>query len=705
MLKEAPSYYTDFTPHIERVKFDHPIMDKLTEAEPITDKQLRNCQIMADYIGDQLLLRKNGICEWWAHEDFKLPDGKQMHPLHIERKILREQMRANYGRPTKYGTLPYVHLLNIIKMLFPQTDITPPLADTTYLMMGCFTFKRKYIHLIGSMDAGKSSSIARWGWAFLWVDGDRSFVVTSTPTIQGANMTIFGDFTELNGEMQEAHPSGLSKTKNRDASKVFPKCQINLTGRITINDNPLSKGGFVQHRALREGLAIGAKGATKDKRHGVGLYGIDEINKHENLADFEKDLQNASKQNYFLCATTQNPTDENNAGAQIAAPKMWGDWGYSTFDEVRDADPLLYPSIRSGIVYRMDGYRSVNIVTGKCVYPYLLKQQQIDQVIEEEGENSDVVWSQIRAMFSGATKAKTLITASAIQTSRADHDDYIIIKELDRYLACDFAHSGEGDKAVIGWCKRCIVAVHNSDNTSSEIEMLIFDRAPYSVKFVNNFYWERLSGGQENLFYSKFIEVGGNINNLTMGSKVTYEQQIALKIADFCKRYNIPKKNIVYDDSMMSDATKAMILVLGHEPECIPLKEKPIGFKLHNRPKGKNDTKELARNINSEALFLGANVIESKCVRGGENIKICFTQLSKRLIDTKTDQPVSKKIHKSFNSGKSPDEGDMYCYLVWKAHKHGFRSGELSKSRSDSGLEIEGQPRHQKARIGIKLSR
>ena len=115
-------------------------------------------------------------------------------------------------------------------------------------------------------------------------------------------------------------------------------------------------------------------------------------------------------------------------------------------------------------------------------------------------------------------------------------------------------------------------------------------------------------------------------------------------------------------------------------------------------------TVDVAKNVNSEALFLGANVVESKCIRGGENIKICFTQLSKRLIDIKTDQPVTKEKHKSFNAGKSPDEGDTFCYLTWLAHKRGFRSGDTTKKKISTSDKFRNSRKHN-ARMGIKLSR
>ena len=155
--ESAPDFYLNFKPHVDRISNDHPVFDKLTSGKPITDEEVENCQTMADFIGRQLLHRdeETNECWWWRHKDFAVLDKKgkvkgYKHPLIIEKLILLEHKRDNWGYKTKYGTDPYVHCLNIISMLFPLTDITPPLADITELMCAGFTYGRRRLHLIGS---------------------------------------------------------------------------------------------------------------------------------------------------------------------------------------------------------------------------------------------------------------------------------------------------------------------------------------------------------------------------------------------------------------------------------------------------------------------------------------------------------------------------------------------------------------------------
>ena len=91
--QEAYEFYTNFVPHVDKVNVDHPAFDFLTEEDPITDEDVENCQLVADYITDQLLHRgKDGACPWWKHDDFKKKDEDgnvigTLHPVHIEKKI------------------------------------------------------------------------------------------------------------------------------------------------------------------------------------------------------------------------------------------------------------------------------------------------------------------------------------------------------------------------------------------------------------------------------------------------------------------------------------------------------------------------------------------------------------------------------------------------------------------------------------------
>ena len=293
------------------------------------------------------------------------------------------------------------------------------------------------------------------------------------------------------------------------------------------------------HRSLKTGgIGIGAKGKGKDTRYGVGLYIADEVNNIDNFERFKKDLPNASKQAYFQLHTTQNPLDENDEGVQMCEPKVWLEWGSSTFREVRQEDSLIWPTVHSGIAYRFDGLRSVNIQLGKTVYPYLFNVIKHDQTVEDYGRESPQYLSQVRAMFAGQEVQSTLLSRSKLAASRCEEEWFTVHRVNGRILSCDPAHTGLKDKAIITSAIWADCIIQNVDGTQEEKELLIFQKYPESVKNMQGFYWE-----PTNEMLQRYIDAGGKINSLTLETPVTYEQQIALHMAERCRREGIPYRS------------------------------------------------------------------------------------------------------------------------------------------------------------------
>ena len=164
---------------------------------------------------DPFFRRKNPW--YWSELEFE-----GMTPLQIEVKILRDQRRANYGYDTKYKTPAYIHGLRAMKMIFPKTHITPVLADIVHLTFLGYTHGIKYLHLLGSMDAGKSSSTARIIFLFMLIDVRQSFSIVATPLVESASMTIFGDVTELFEQICDAHPLDPDAMENT-STVLFPE--------------------------------------------------------------------------------------------------------------------------------------------------------------------------------------------------------------------------------------------------------------------------------------------------------------------------------------------------------------------------------------------------------------------------------------------------------------------------------------------------
>lgn len=679
-------YFRDFVPHIEKINFEDPIFEGLVDV-PTSSKHFKHCQLAANNISRQILeLPENNRFDYWD-------EYEGMEPLDIELLILREQMRDRWAEVSKHGRPCYLHGLTALKLMFPDTDITPSLADVTYLSMGMFQHRRKYLNLIGSMDAGKSSSTARLAWLYAAIDSENFFAITATPTVKSASMTIFGDMTELYEELSESHPAD-EIFDGQPRPYLFPKSKNHADRQIALFPGALNKkGGWMIHRSLKSGgIGIGAKGKGKDTRFGVGLYIADEVNNIDNFERFKKDLPNASKQGYFQLHTTQNPLDPTDEGGQMCEPKQWLDWGVATFKEVREDDSLIWPTVNSGIAYRFDGLRSVNLVLGKTVYPYLFNKIKHDQTVEDYGKESPQYMSQVRAMFHGQDVQSTLLSRSKLAASRHEDEWFTLHNVKGRVLSCDPAHTGLKDKAVITSALWGDALVENVDGSQEITELLIFQEYQLSVKNLLGFYWDN-----ESDFFQRFLNVGGKANALTMGTMVTYEQQIALAMAERAVKEGCPFRNVFYDSSMRPDMVSAVNQCMGFEPVAMPLIDKPVGFQLIDTRK---NTVDRCRNVNEEALFLAADVVAGKAVRGGNNIPLALRQISMRRIDmSKPHHPPEKKIDfKDRNGGQSPDHGDSFAYLVWGAYLRGFRAESTIDHRKGNETpfrKLQQSKRHQ----------
>jgi len=282
-MDQAPDDYVNFESHIERVNFSRPVFEKLTSRKPATDEEFDNCEAAANEVTAQLLglydpFYRRITPKYWSNEEFK-----GMSPLQIEVQILRDQRRANYGFKAKYDVPAYIPGLRALKLIFPKTHITPVLADIVHLTFLNYSHNVKYLHLLGSQDAGKSSSTARIIYLFMLIDVKQSFSIVATPLVESANMTIFGDVTELFEQICDAHP--LSDSMDNKGTYLFPDAKPTSDRRMNFSKtSKVDKGGWIAHRSLKkEGVGIGSKGKGSDSRFGHGLFVFDEISKAESF--------------------------------------------------------------------------------------------------------------------------------------------------------------------------------------------------------------------------------------------------------------------------------------------------------------------------------------------------------------------------------------------------------------------------------------
>lgn len=668
---EAPEDYRNFVKHVDKVKYDHPIFDKLAK-RPRTDQDYANCKIAANYIAYQLLgmLDEDGNKkkpDYWAD-----PEYEKLSPIEIELKIIREQGRVSYGLNTRHGIPLYQHVLVLTKLVFPETDITPVLADITQLFCLAFTHGRKFLHLLGSQDSGKSSTIARLVFVFMLIDPVKTFAPIASPFVNTSETIIWGDILELWEQINTHH--GFDE-EGRKGNKLFPDGE-DTAGRVNFTKQARGKAGWAAVRNLKKaGKLIGSKNVGSDEREGIGLIAFDEINRAESTG-FMDELANPMGQPWFQMITAQNPRDEADVGGQLATPKVWKNWGPSSFAEIRKDDNAIWPTVKAGIAYRLNGLDSVNMRLGKIVYPYQFNHEKHELLLEEFGESSIEYYSQCLALFSGADMMKKLLSQTRISQSKHLEEDFIMTKIHGKVMFNDPAHSGHGDKACIGTALFGEGIVTNTDGTQEQMPLFVVNQPMEHVNFITNFKW---IGDPEHpdcsIAEKIFGEIGGDYNNITIGSDVSYEQQIAARMAQRAKEENIPYRNIGFDFSMRYEMVAAVNLFMGHEPVQYDYNTKALGYYLQST-KEETEIKCPQRNGRLYELgYLTADLFNSKQLRGGEHIRVAIIQCNKTVILTeKPNHPFEdKRLYKARNENKSPDERDTLFGLVGMAFMRGFR--------------------------------
>lgn len=705
MIIDAPDEYVNFESHIERVNFNRPVFSKLTNRKPATDAEYQNCEDAANEVTAQILKLYDPFYRRKNPKYWNEPEFEGLSPLQIEIQILRDQRRANYAFNSKFGVPAYLHALRAMKMLFPRTHITPVLADIVHLTFLNYSYDVKYLHLLGSQDAGKSSSTARIIYLFMLIDVKQSFSIVATPLVESANMTIFGDVTELFEQICEAHP--LSDADNNRGTYLFPDAKATSDRRLNFSKtSKVDKGGWIAHRSLKkEGVGIGSKGKGSDPRFGHGVFVFDEINKAESF-NFEKDLANIASQDFFQMHSTQNPWDEQDLGGRLATPKMWGKWGQSSYDEVRKEKPVIYPTVRKGIAYPINGLDSVNMRLGKIVYSWQFSQKNYDNLVSMYGKDSPEMHSQGFGMFPGGDVDMRLLSQSKLAASRYDDQVGYSFQAIERsVMFCDPAHTGSGDKAVIGTSHSGPAIVTNTDGTTDNKALIEKKKPMEHVKFINNLFWTG-NPTQEHITELQFLELGGDINDVTIGAPITYEQQIAIRMGIRAREEGIPFKNIGFDYSMRPDMLEAVRLILGQGPVPFDYNTKAIGYQLQSTNENTADRFKKPSGRTDELLYLTADLFRSKQFRGGQYMTLACLQMCQTRVDKdKPEKPAEKKREfKARNENKSPDERDTLAGEVGMHYLRGFRAENNATpqgSNSESAFRMA-KNKKKKRKMGAK---
>lgn len=623
-----------------------------------------NPRLNADSITSTLI----GSCSYWDDEDFA-----GMGPHEVEKEILFSAGRDQWHQTSPYGKPYYQHFLTLMKVLFPKTDITPSIADAVLFFCQGLGFK-KILNLIGSQNAGKSAGAIRIVFVAMFIDPEYTVGYVANPFDNAADSTVWGDVEELWDELCETWPLPGDK----EVPSLFPRGR-KYANKCLIFVPDVPKAARIELKNVKHvGKYKGSKTRGKQIDRGVMFVIVDEINEIDNYA-FLTTLENISSQDAFFGITSQNFKDEEDMGGQITAPvPKFG--GAENFSDLNVETDLFWHSAKASITLRFDGHCAPNILAGRIIYPYLLKQTDIDRLAESGGGTESMTYySQVRSFPIRGSEVTSVLSKAKTSASRHLDPHYQLQNIKGAVAFCDPAFGGK-DSAVYGFCKFGIGTVLDSGGVAVDQEIMVFSEHMVKLKFVNearyNDYW-----------FDRMRAAGIATNDFVPGSEVSPEDQVAIQCAELNRKHGIVAANFGYDFSMRPDIVSSMNRIVGFATVAFDYNQGPSGVYL----KGiKQESADYCHDRVTELAFLTADLFLMKQVRGGEFIETAITQLQRTLHEPKNKKrKAEKKIeYKSRWQGRSPDERDVLMGISGMAIMRGFRSGDLKNSSGSGGGSV-----------------
>lgn len=611
---------------------------------------------------DAITKRIIGKVSYWD-----LPEFAGMKPWEIERKILFDHGRPNFAKPTRYGKPAYQHMLALMRLMFPQTDITPALADATmFFCIGIGGGNKKILNLIGSQNAGKSAAGCRIPFVCIYIDPHYSVCYVANPFDSAAESTVWGDIEELWDQLCEAHPNDTG-TGYSDASSLFPWGRKYANKQLEFIPN-IPKAAKIELRNVKHvGKYKGSKARGKDVDRGFMLLDIDEINEIDNMS-FLPMLSNIASQDGFMAITTQNYKDPEDMGGLITEPV--GTYGGPTSIDQLDPDvDAWWHSSRSSITLRFDGLRSPNILAGRVVYPKLFKDSDRVRIVNDYGIQSPEYFSQVRSFPARNDDTNSVLSRAKISASRHTDSFFTLHKISGSVSFCDPAFGGR-DKAVWGCAHFGPATVQDAEGVQQQVELLVFRDFFHNLKLVKDAIYNEW-------WFDRMKAAGIDTSGITRDSEVSYEDQIAIQCRELNREHGVPANCFGYDFSMRPDIVSSMNRMIGFSASAFNYNLDPEGVFLQNI---KKDSKDCCKNRCTELAFLAADFFLTKQIRGGSFIVGATTQLSRTRYTTVNKKYVAegKKEYKARWQQVSPDQRDVLMGICAMAARRGFRRDVVS---------------------------
>lgn len=611
---------------------------------------------------------------------WKLPENVGKKWNEIEREILKEARFQNWGGVSKYGKPYYQHFLTLMKLMFPETDITDTVADAVMFFCLAISNDFKLLNLIGGQNMAKSASSARIAYVTMYIDPEYTVWTVANPFDNISESTIWGEIEILWEQLCKHYPH-LSGDENKTA--LFPRGRKFADKKIEFIEGQAKAGLMkvmnVKHTARGKGM----KSKKGPDGHALGVTGeiLDEVNEIDNPAYLQIILNRASQDGY-IGISSQNFKDIEDMGGRLTEPvprDIPRLDGITSFEKLDINGDLWWFSRYQSITLRFDGHRSANIMAGRTIYPYLFKEADRVRLREScGGEQAPGYMSQARSFPVNNGVSNSVLSREKLDSSRHT-DEYFVIdpSTLKKVAFCDPSFGG-GDLCTYGYASFGNGYIVDGAGDRVPHGLFVISEPFKNLKLVRNAVFN-------DFWRERMLALNLTVADMREGALITYEDQIALQCLEFNHLFSVPANHFGFDFSMRADIVSSMNKFMGFAIHAFNYNMGPEG---HNLTGLNKESIECCKDRCTELAFLAADLFHSKQLRGGQFIPTAIVQLQRthsNQVKNGKFQVEDKKTYKERWSGVSPDHRDVLMGLSGMAAKLGFFSSPLRTATEESG--------------------
>lgn len=343
----------------------------------------------------------------------------------------------------------------------------------------------KYITIIGHQRASKTFTTAFCVYLDYWAEPTVTLTSISTVTFEGLRLRMWSDL--LRAVESEAIKDPFLVRSTTNECRIFPEEFIHQAGeKYQIHGMSISRTSDAAGR-IRGGHA----------------------NRRRIILDEAQDMPKA------IFDALPNPMSAPDAKAvflsnPIEKVSEFGAWcepvgGWSSID---DTD-LHWETKKGGICLHLDGLQSPNIRAGKTVYPYLLTQQSIDEIVTAHGKDSVQFWALVRGWFPPDGMVAKVFNSGTIERGKAS---FVFDFQPQRCASLDPAF--EHDNCVMHICQLAMPVFGERQYKISGEETMVFKFEASSGSEPKDYqiaHWVMVECRQRQILPKHFImDISGN---------------------------------------------------------------------------------------------------------------------------------------------------------------------------------------------------